>query len=404
MASNTPATLASRLKEQYNGAISNLVPGETVLVKLKFREEIALGKSAEFDVQLSDELGFSVGQGDVTLNGSIAQTSARASVNAYTLVLQAQASYDLISRASTNEKAFAKFSDSKFIPMTESFQRRQELLHMYGRDGIGQVTSNTAGVLLITEASWCPTIWMALKGAVITAYTAKTAGSQHNGDLTVTAVDVVARTVTVSGTNAAVVANDQLFIKGTYDQGHIGLMTIARNTGTLFGISAVGNPLWQANSFDVGTSAISLGKLLNAAAMSANKGCNERLTVLVPVSAFQVLVSNESALRVYDAKYDEGKATNGFEKISFHGASGELTIVPYKYIKQGEFVMFPERWTSIIGSSKMVNTLNGDDMIFDMPNNTAKEMRLFSDLQIFCERPGYITYGTRSDGKALGAL
>jgi hypothetical protein len=51
----------------------------------------------------------------------------------------------------------------------------------------------------------------------------------------------------------------------------------------------------------------------------------------------------------------------------------------------------------------MVNTLNGDDMIFDMPNSTDKEMRLFSDLQIFCERPGYITYGRRSDGKALSA-
>ncbi|RYZ74261.1 MAG: hypothetical protein EOP09_00685 [Proteobacteria bacterium] len=403
MAASTPTTLASRLKEQYNGEISNLVPGETVLVKLKFREEISLGKSAEFDVQLSDELGFSVGQGDVSLNGSIAQTSARASVNAYTLVLQAQASYDLISRASTDKKAFAKFSDSKFIPMTESFQRRQELLHMYGRDGIGQVTSNTAGVLLITEASWCPTVWMALKGAVINAYTAKTAGTIHNGDLTVAAVNVLTREVTVTGTNAAVVANDQLFLKGTYDQGHIGLMTIARNTGTLFGINAVGNPLWSANSYDVGTSAITLGKLLAAAALSANKGCLEKLKVLVPVSAFQALVNDQAALRQYSADYKEDQAKNGFKSISFFGASGELEIVPYKYIKQGEFVMFPERWTSIIGSSKMVNTLNGDDMIFDMPNNTAKEMRLFSDVQLFIERPGYVTYGTRSDGKALGA-
>lgn len=403
MASNTPTTLASRLKEQYNGEISNLVPGETVLVKLKFKDEVSLGKAAIFDVQLSDELGFSVGQGSVSLNGSIAQTSAKASVDAYTLVLQAQASYDLISRASSEKKAFAKFTDSKFIPMTESFQRRQELMHMYGRDGLGVVTGNTAGVLTISEATWCPTIWMALKGAVIQAWTAKTAGTQHNGDLTVSAIDVANRTVTVTGTNAAVVANDHLFFKGTYDQGHIGLMTIAQNTGTLFGISAATNALWASNVYDVGTSAITLGKLLQAASLSANKGCLEKLKVLVPVGAFQALVNDQSALRVYDAQYNEDQAKNGFKSISFFGASGELEIIPYKYIKQGEFIMFPERWTSILGSSKMVNQLNGDDMIFDMPNSTDKEMRLYSDLQIFCERPGYITYGRRSDGKALSA-
>jgi hypothetical protein len=401
MAAQSPTTLASRLKEQYNGDISNLVPGEAVLTKLNFRQDLELGKAAIFDVQLSDELGFSVGQGEVTLNGNINQSTAKASVDAYTLVLQSQVSYDLISRASTSKKAFAKFSDSKFIPMAESFQRRQELLHMYGRDGLGMVTGNAAGVLTISAGTWCPTIWLALKGAVINAYSAKTAGTPHNGDLVVTAVDVVARTVTVSGTNAAVVANDHLFFKGTYDAGHIGLSTIAQNTGTLFGISAATNALWQGNAYDCGTSGLTLAKILAAAALAANKGCGEKLTCLVPVSAFQSLVTNEAALRAYDQNYSEIKGKNGFQALSFYGASGEIEIIPYKYIKAGEFIMFPKRWTYIIGSSKMVNMLENDDLSFNVPTSTAKEMRLFSDLQIFCERPGYVVRGTRSDGLAL---
>lgn len=402
MAANTPTTLASRLKEQFNGDISQLVPGSAELVKLKFRRDIELGKSAIFDVQLSDELGFTVGQGEMTLNGNINQSAARATVDAYSLVLQSNVSYDLISRASSEKKAFAKFVDSKFIPMTESFQRRQEILHMWGRDSLGRVDSNSSGTLTLTEGSFCPTLWLGLKGAVIEAWTAKTGGSQHNGDLTISAVDVANRTVTVTGTSSSVVQNDYLFFKGTQDAGHYGLMSIAKNTGSLFGISASTYELWKGNSYDVGTSALTLGKLLQAAALAANKGCKEKLKALVPVSAFQSLVSDEAALRMYTA-YSR-KLENGGEAISFYGASGEIEVIPYHFMKAGEFIIFPERWTYILGSTEMTTQLAKDgDMIFDLEATSSKQVRLFSDVQIFCERPGYLVYGSRSDGKALSA-
>jgi hypothetical protein len=402
MGALTPTNLASRLKEQFNGDISQLVPGAAELVKLKFRRDLEIGKNVNFDVQLSDELGFTVGQGDITLNGNINQSAARATVEGYSLILQSNVSYDLISRASSEKKAFAKFVDSKFIPMAESFQRRQEILHCWGRDSLGQVSGNSTGVLTLTEGSFCPTLWLGLKGAVIEAWTAKTGGSQHNGDLTISAVDVANRTVTVTGTSSSVVANDYLFFKGTQDAGHYGLMAIAKNTSSLFGISASTYELWKGNSYDVGTSALTLGKLLQAAALAANKGCNEKLKALVPIAAFQSLVSDEAALRQYTA-YTE-KAENGFKKISFFGASGEIEVVPYHFMKAGEFLIFPERWTYILGSTEMTMALAKDgDMIFDLEATSSKQMRLFSDTQIFCERPGYLVYGSRSDGKALSA-
>lgn len=402
MTVNTPSSLPSRLKEKYNGDISTLVPGANHLCKLPFRDDLVIGKQAVFDVQLSDELGFSQGQGSVTLNGAIAQTAEKCTVDAYSLILQYHASYDLISRADKGDKvAFANFNNNKFIPATESFQRRQEVLHMYGREGLGKVTGNSSGTLTISADTWCPTLWMALKGAKIEAWTAKTGGSQHDGDLVVSSINVTNRTVTVTGTNTAVVANDHLFFKGSHDAGHIGLMSIARNTGTLFGISAATHALWAANFYDVGTSGLTMGKILEAAGNSANKGCFEKLICKVPVKCFQNLVADEASLREYGASYSEEKAKNGFKKISFFGASGEIEIVPYLYMKEGEFLMYPERWTYIIGSSKMTMEVAGDKMFFDVATTSDKEGRLFSDLQIFCERPGYITYGTRSDSLAL---
>jgi hypothetical protein len=64
--------------------------------------------------------------------------------------------------------------------------------------------------------------------------------------------------------------------------------------------------------------------------------------------------------------------------------------------------MFPERWVSLIGSSEMVNQLGKDgDIVFDLESTSAKEMRLFAEWTVFCERPGWIVYGTRSDAGVL---
>lgn len=402
------ATLATRLKQVYADGITSIIPTSAELMKrLKFRKELELGKEAVFDVQLSHEHGFTVGQGELTLNAAVAQTAANAKVDAYQVILRSRVSYDLISRAKTSKAAFARFNDSKFIPMVESFQKRQEIYAIYGRDGLGKVSSNTSGALVITADTWAPSLWLGAEGLILEAFDSKAAtANQHNGDLTVTSVAVSTRTVTVSGTSSSVVANDHLFYKGdrttTAHNAPVGLMAIARNTGTLYNISASTYALWAANAYDAGTSTLTLAKVLAAAAMSADKGCDEKLTCLVPVSCFQSLVSDQAALRKYDASYSKAKVENGAESIVFYGATGAIEIVPYMFMKQGEAVLFPERYTYLIGSSEMVNQVGpGGDIVFDLESTSAKEMRLFAEWTVFCERPGWITYLTRSDAGAL---
>ena len=405
---NTPTTLASRLKNVYADGITSIIPNSTELMKrLKFRKELELGKKAVFDVQLSHEHGFTVGQGELTLNAAIAQTSANAEVDAYQIILRSRVSYDLISRAKTTKAAFARFNDSKFIPMVESFQKRQEIMAIYGRDGLGKVSGVTGQVITITADTWAPSLWLGTEGLVLEAFDAKSASaSQHDTDLTVSSINVTNREITVVGTCSSVVQNDHLYYKKdrttTAHNAPVGLMTIARNTGSLYGISAGTYTLWASSAYDCGTSGLTLAKVLEAAAKAADKGCDEKLTCLVPVKAFQNLVSDQAALRKYDASYSKSKLENGTESLAFFGATGLIEIVPYQYMKQGEFVMFPERYTSLIGSSEMVNQVGpGGDIVFDLESTSAKEMRLFAEWTVFCERPGWIVYGTRSDSAAL---
>jgi hypothetical protein len=408
---NTTSTIASRLKEVYNNGITQLVPTSNELVgkRLKFKKELELGKSAIFDVQLSHENGFTVGIGELTLNAAVAQTAAKATVDAFQVILRSRVSYDLINRAKTTKAAFARFNDSKFIPMVESFRKREEIYGLYGQDSIGKVLTNTSGALVITVESWAPSLWLGSEGAVLVAGSTRAAtATQHDGDLTITAVDTATRTVTVSGTSTSVVAGDFLFFKGDITFADdvfacpAGLMRIARNAGSLYGISAATYSLWSANSYDAGTSALTIGKILAAASKAADKGCDQPLTCLVPVGCFQNLVADQAALRKYDGSYSKSKAENGFESLKFYGATGSIEIVAHMFMKQGEALLFPERNTYLIGSTEMTNIVGpGGDIVFDLESTSAKEMRLVSEWTTFSERPGWMVLIKRSDDGVL---
>lgn len=402
---STPTTLASRLKQRFNKEVSQLVPESSHFQKaVEFRKDLEPGASAEFDVQLSHESGFSIGTGDVTLNGAVDQVSARATVSGYSHILQAKVSYDLIKRASSDDKAFAKFADGKFLNMVTAMRNREELLCLNGRRGVGKVlTEDGAGVIVITKATWIPAFWASAVGAKFVAFDSLTGTTQHAANLTCTAVDIATRTVTLtsSGTIADVNANDYLFIKGQHNDGRIGLLDIAHNTGSLYGISATTYPLWASNSYDVGTSALTVGKIMEASALAANKGASmERLICYVPPKTMQTLVADESALIRRDPNAKVMKS--GAQGIEIQSSTGTIEIVPHLLMPEGEFVIYPPEYTYIIGSCEATSQIAKDgDILFDLESSSSKEMRMFSDNTVFCERPGYIVYGTRSDGEAL---
>ncbi|HEY9661951.1 MAG TPA: hypothetical protein V6C65_26140 [Allocoleopsis sp.] len=399
------------MKQRYAKGITNVMPmPANILRRCEFRADLSPGASSEFDVQLAPELGFSQGTGMYQLSGAIAQVSKRASVTPYGLTLQSQVSYDVITRAEGSDRAFESFSSNKFIPMVESFRMREEYHALLGRDqGIGKVTNNSSGVLTISADTWIPALAATLVGAVLEAYDAKltattAAGSQHDGDLTVTGVNLANRTITVSGTNTAVVNGDYLYFKGDYTTtSRIGLVAIGRNTGTLFGIDASLYPLWAGNTFDVGTSAISLGKILQMAAKAGEKGSvGIKLVCEVPVSAFQSLVSDEAALKSHGATK---KAQNGFETLEFLGGTGPIEVVPHLFMPDGMAVMWAPDYTYILGSTEATTKVGKDgDLMHEVPNYNGREMRMFSDTcGVFSERPGFIVIATRSDGNKLSA-
>lgn len=398
---NTASTVSAWLKEIYADELHNLIPEGVRLVKMvKFTAgEKELGDKYIQPVTLTHELGFTVGSGAFTLNSAIAASYAEAQVQGKNLLLRSQVSYDAMSKASNSKKSFAKWSEQIVGNMTASFTKRLEILHFYGGTGLGAVSAldDTAGVntLTITTASWATGIWAGSEGMTLDAYTTTTK-QNTNALLSVTATDLTARTVTVTGNatdTAAIDVGSVLYFRGFYGNEISGLDAITTNTGTLFNISAATYALWKGNSFSAASGRMTFSKLQGAISLAVNKGLDEKVTVFCSIPTYADLNSDMAASRKFDASYKASKGDNGFESICFYGVNGEIEIVPSIYVKEGEAFCVPMSKLKRIGSSDITMKMPGkedDQLVLQVPDTTAYEMRLYYDGALFCERPAWL--------------
>lgn len=389
---NTETTLNAYYKEVYADGVNNVLPENIKVLKaIPFKEVDQLGEKYVQPVMLAHEHGFSVGTGAYALSDHIAAVSGQAQVDGYQMLLRTAIGYDAADRMAGSKKSFAKWGDTLFMNMLNSISKRLEVLQFYGRTSIGTVSGNSSGVLTITTPTWAPGIWAGSVGMEIEAFTAVTGGSQHNGTLTVSAVDLEARTVTVTGTNAAVVANDVLFFKGFRGAEQYGLDAIITNTTSLYNIDASAYELWKGTTHGAGSAALTAAKVLSAAAKVAERGCEEDLTLYCSPKTWANLNSDQAALRSYDSSYSAKKAESGHESIVYHGQNGLIKVESSIYVKEGEAFMVPLKRCKRIGATDITFQRPGqsEKVFLELPSNAGFELRARSSQTLFCERPAY---------------
>lgn len=398
---NTPETMVGDFKNLYKSSgLVNAIPS-WMLVQDKFpfeEAEAGLGQYYIFGVTLEKEQGFTYApssgsaSGSITLNASVAGYIGQAQVEGFAIYLRSRLSYDAAAKASrAGKKAFAQAYGAVLKNMKESHQYRLELSLLYGRDGLGIVDGNSSGTLTITAASWATGIWASgMKGAILEAFTTVAASAtQHNGDLTVSSVDVAAKTVTVTGTNSAVVQNDILYFKSArtttgYNE-CAGIYRILTNTGSLFNIDAAAYSLWKSNSYAVNGN-LSLTAIMNAASVGMSFGLTKALLFCAP-EKFAQLASDEAALRRY--VQDTPNAKRGVKGITFIMGSVDVEILPHPYVKQGHAMMLSEPTFHRVGATDVTFAMPGSDepLQVHVTDATALEIRAMSDQGIYSEKP-----------------
>lgn len=400
-ANNTASTINAWLKEIYADSIQSLIPEGVRLIKMVAFSagDKEIGDKYHQPVTLTHEFGFSVGTGAFALNNSIAATYADAQVDSKSLLLRTTVSYDAMSRASTTKKAFAKWSTQVVGNMTSSFTKRLEVLHFYGGTNLGTISavSNSAGtnVLTISAASWASGIWAGAEGMTLDAYVGATKVNT-NAVLTISAVDLVGKTVTVTGNTtdtAALAAADTLNFAGFNGSELNGLDLLCSNTGTLYNINASSYALWKANSYSAGSATLTFAKIQAAVALAVTKGLDEKVTVFVAPATFADLNTDMAALRRFDNGYKKQKGEQGNEAITFYSVNGEIEIIPTIYVKEGEAFVVPLTKLKRIGSTDVTMRMPGQDedqLVLQLPSNAGYEMRLFYDGNLFCERPAWL--------------
>lgn len=402
---NTFATMNGLFKTVYADKLQDLVPDYAILQKRVpfISADKETGNFYAQPVNLSHEAGFTYnGEAGtvVSLNAAVNATMKEAQVYGSELILRSQMQYVALSRASSaGPKAFKRASSWKVEDMNNAMRKRLEIAMLYGQSGVGTVSTNTSGALVLTDATWAGGIWAGAEGAILEAWTGITASeTQHNGDLTISAVNSDTKTVTVTGTSAAVVPGDVLYFKGartttTYKE-MAGLHKIITNSGTLFNISAATYSLWKGTSVPT-VGQISHGKIQDAVSRVVNKGLMEKVTVLVSPKAWSVLNTDQAALRVFDSSYKSSKADSGFESLTFYGANGLIEIVSHPMVKDGDAFIVPlEDDLLRLGSTDVTFGVPGmDEQFFTLVASTnAVELQCMCDQAIFLEKPAHSAY------------
>lgn len=379
------------------GIVSEMIP---------FSDAERLGDSYSFPVLLSMEQGVtyngSAGN-SVNLATSIAANTRPATLKGSEVIIRGQITYKLMEAAvKAGEAAFGNSTSLLIENLSESAQKRRELSFLYGQEGLGVVSTNTAGALLITDATWSAATWADTEGAILEAWTTTAQSStQHNGDLTITGVNLDTKTITVSGTNSSVTTGDVLYFKGARSSTDwnemAGIHKIATNTGTLFGISAASFSRWKANytALSSPNTNINMNTLLSNMRKPANRGFKGKASALVPTTGYEVLNTDLAALRRYDSSYSKGKGEAGVESISYHAQTGALDIIPHPLLRDGDIGVLPMGQGVRVGASDITMQLRGGEagQLFGwVPGTNTYEAQAWYDQAIIFQRPSHMLW------------
>ena len=401
-ATNTTATLAGFFKQVYGDDVKALVPSLAILSKrIPFLQSEMLGANLNLPVDLSAE-----NEGSTTLLAANAGQMKNAIVPGVNMVARSRIGYAaLASAAAANDvKSFGKASAWVVKRLAASLIKRLEIQLLHGQKGLGVVasygtTTATTAVCVISDEEWAAGIWAGAEGATLDAYAAADLATKLNttGALTITAVDVANKSITVSGAagdiTALTGAASSTFFWETASAAteFAGLDKIIGNTGSLFGIDAATYSLWAGNTYSTTTGTPSMAKINAAVAMTASFGNSKDVIAVVSPKVFEILNSDASAQRLYDDSYDPKMAVNGTRGIRFYGQTGLIELVPDLFQKDGKIHIFAPEEAHRPGATDCTFLKRFGDasesLILENADSPSSEMRAQSNQALLLEAP-----------------
>lgn len=394
MAGAVTPTQSNMAKVVY-GDLVNMPFKQTIMAdKAPFTDKNRVGSTFSFAAELTMEHGATyngTGGSEATLAAAIVGENAQTSISAYETHMRTRLTTRTFEEALTaGPTAFANATKQRTLALQAGSELRLEHSLLYGQEGLFKVASIDTGVITITDATWCSTLAVRLINAILESFDAQTAtANQHNTDLTVSAVDLDAKTITVTGTSSAVVANDWLSFKGArtttaYNEmaGFSKLMTTT--SGTLMGINVGTYPWFKPNvssSFGRPTMLLilkAMRKLVGRDTIAAKRDEKQNTTLLVPSVSYEILNSDLMSSRRFDGSYSRAKGTSGVETIEYYGQTGVTELMVHPLLRDGDMRAFGPNNLFRVGTNDIKFDLGPDgssDLWDKVADKTSYEAR-----------------------------
>jgi hypothetical protein len=411
------------LKRVYANSYGELVPDdEYVAGDIPFSARARVGDEYCFPVVLTRAAGHThnVDGSVFQLNRPLAASQEQARLKGATIVTREAMSYDTITAAMTgtgskegDKRAFVEATKYQMKRLVEAakFEREMGLLYGSGTAAtiptnanwgvVESVTDNTGTVdVVFTAASWATGIWLGTEGQQLDCYT--TAGVKQNTGGTAGAADSVYSVTTVTPTtrtvrftsaaaNTAAVTAGEVFIPaGAYQKEMLGLAAVVNTSGTVWNISNSSYYLWKPKTVAVGGAKLTFEALQTGCAKAFEAGYTGELIVYMNPFTWQDIADEENSLINY-AEKTGGKLEKGFDKVSFVGQNGKITLKSHRFMKQGFAYGIPKDMCYRVGTSDVTSQMPGvGEMTRELEDYAGVETRAYQNQAPFCERPGAI--------------
>lgn len=394
---NTKTSLDTLFKYKVADSINALIPSTSILQKLipKLSEATRTGRKFLWPVALTLENGVTYGDGTAfTYEADVAGTYGEIQLDSNPCVLKSRVSMAAANRMQNDELTFVTRMSLQAGSMKESLMKRAEISCLYGKSGLGTVSSQTGSsttrTFIFTDATWAPGIWGGLEGSLLEARNGASL-LNTNADIVLTSVDFDNKKIVVSGNStdldAVTGSPHKIFFKGSYANDFNGIDIQLTNTGSLFNVDASVYSLWKANSLAV-SGALNMSKVLKGVAKAVGKGgLAEDAILLVSATTYENLNSDLAALRMFDGSYSRTKGENGVTGIVYNAQSGKVTIVAHPMVKEGEAFLIPEKAMKRIGASEIAFGFGGDDYFEKLEGSAGYQLIVQYDWCILIEKP-----------------
>lgn len=409
---NTFSTLNGHFTEAYADALKMLVPKVAKLAnKIRFVEaEKHTGNLYHQPVALTRENGVifnSDGSAfSLTDPGPGNAAYGDAQIRGTEIVVVSRLSYAAAARALGGKKQFVNETELLVKQNAESHGFNLELSTLYGQTSIGATSdvtaAGTSGTLVITAATWAPGIWYGAVGRSLDVYATlgTAAATNTNAAIVVTGVNFSTRTVSFSCASGDAAGLDALTTSVIFRRGSksgaatykecAGVDAILSNTGSMFNIDASVYDLWKATSYSAGSAALNMQKIQSALATPVNAGLDQDVTCILSPRTWADVMSDMSALRMFDSSYTSRNAENGAETLTFYSQNGKIEFMPHILCKEGEAFLVPLDEFKRIGSTDVTFRQPGmpsEQLLLQLPSNAGYEIRSYSDSAYLCNTP-----------------